>query len=343
MVRSFILSDYLSLLGVPHTEEYTDRRFDSMPFRSLFGLSKLLQEYKIPSEAYRLQTKDEVMRLPTPFLAHTPKGFVIVTGICGGSVSYLTEGVSESIPYADFLKAWDGVVFLAYPQKDSREPCYCDHARKIFFDKAKSVTLIVLALLMFAYLFITNGIWRHPTTILLTVIDLIGVYMSFLLVQKSMKIKNPAADRVCGVLQAGGCDHVLEDKASSFYGIFSWSEVGLSYFSVSLMALLVFPQWICYLAACNVCCLPFTFWSVWYQKFRAKAWCTLCLSVQCSLWLLFVCYLTGGWLKGIFPLRIEFFVLVAAYGITLLGLNKILPKFDKTPVDNESTETADAS
>ena len=126
---------------------------------------------------------------------------------------------------------------------------------------------------------------------------------------------------------------MLETKASSFFGIFSWSEVGFTYFSVSLLALLIFPQWICYLAACNILCLPFTFWSIWYQKFRARNWCTLCVSVQATLWLLFFCYLGGGWIAGIFPLRIEFFVLGVTYAVVLMALNRILPRFEPSDPD----------
>ena len=158
-------------------------------------------------------------------------------------------------------------------------------------------------------------------------IDMAGLYLTYLLLQKSLKIHNPTADRVCRVLQEGGCDSVLETKASSFFGIFSWSEVGFAYFSVSLSCLLVFPQWIGCLALCNLLCLPFTFWSIWYQKFRARVWCTLCVSVQCSLWLLFFCYLAGGWLKDLFPLKIEFFVLGLSYLAVLLALNCLLPHF----------------
>ena len=122
---------------------------------------------------------------------------------------------------------------------------------------------------------------------------------------------------------------MLETGASSFFGIFSWSEVGLTYFSVSLLSILMFPASIIYVAACNVCCLPFTVWSIWYQRFRAKAWCTLCVSVQCTLWLLFFSYLAGGWLKDLFPLKPDIFVLVAVYGFVLLGMNRIIPMISK--------------
>ena len=159
---------------------------------------------------------------------------------------------------------------------------------------------------------------------------MVGLYMSYLLMQKSLNIDSGAADNVCKAIEAGGCDSVLATKASKFFGIFGWSEVGFSYFSVSLLALLIFPEYIGYLALCNVCCLPFSFWSVWYQKYRAKAWCTLCLSVQGTLWLLFFCYLGGGWLREALPLTINFFVLGATYLAVLLLINRLSPLIDKT-------------
>lgn len=322
-----ILSDWLELLGVPHTPGYTDARFAAMPFKSLFGLQQLLKEYGVESRGYRLGDKNGLRQLEVPFIASTRHGLVIVTAISADNVTYLTQGISESIPFDRFTDAYDGRVFCAYPSAESGEPGYSDHRRDALMRRLRDHGLIAGCLLLFLYLFISNGLWRGWSTILLTLLDLAGLTLTYMLVQKSLKIKNRAADKVCKVLQEGGCDTVLEMKASKFFGIFGWSEVGFAYFSVSLLALLMFPQWTCYLALCNLCCLPFTFWSIWYQKFRAKVWCTLCVSVQCTLWLLFVCYLGGGWLKGAFPLRIEFFVLGATYLTTLLLLNKILPRF----------------
>lgn len=325
-----IFSDFLTQLGVRHTADYSDREFENMPFKSLFGLSKLLERYGIENEALRLGRPDEIALLPAPFIARTPAGFVIVTSVDGGRISYLTQGVPETMPLDEFVRAWSGVVLLAYPDEKSCEPDYAAHARDRFFTVAKKWVLLFGAIALFLYAFISNGLYRSWSTVGIALIDLLGLWLTYMLVQKSVKIKNAAADRVCGVLQAGGCDSVLEMKASKFFGIFGWSEVGFAYFSVSLLTLLLFPQWICYLAACNLCCLPFTFWSIWYQKFRAKVWCTLCVSVQASLWLLFFCYLGGGWFRGIFPLQIEFFVLGLTYLTVLLGLNRLLPLIDKS-------------
>lgn len=325
-----IFSDFLQELGVPHTKEYSDRQFEKMPFKSLFGLSKLLEQYGIDGEGYRLSSPSDVVNLTPPFIAKTGGGLVIVTDVNDRSIKYLTQGVSEEMPLEEFLKAWCATVFLAYPDEKSSEPDYGLHRREDFFKKSKKWVLLGCVVGLFLYLFISNGIYSHISTVLLTLLDLGGLFLTYLLLQKTLKIKNKVADNVCKVLQEGGCDSVLENKASKFFGLFSWSEVGFAYFSVSLLCLLIFPQWICYLALCNVCCLPYTFWSIWYQKFKAKAWCTLCVSVQCTLWLLFFCYLGGGWFSGIFPLRIEFFVLGASYLTVLLALNRVSPLFDKS-------------
>ena len=251
---------------------------------------------------------------------------MIVTAVGDDRVSYVTQGVAETVPYNAFVDAWTGVALLAYPDADAGEPDYRAHADIEMVKRSKVWVQWGCVAALFLYLFISNGIYRHVSTVILTLLNIAGLGATYLLLLKSQKVHSRFADRVCGVVEEGGCDDVLETKASSFFGIFSWSEVGFAYFSVSLLALLVFPDDINYLGAINICCLPFSFWSVWYQKTRAKAWCTLCLSVQAILWLSFACYLAGDWLHGIFPLRMPFFVTGVCYVTVLLALNRVLPK-----------------
>ena len=64
------------------------------------------------------------------------------------------------------------------------------------------------------------------------------------------------------------------------------------------------------------------------------------MSVQATLWLLFFCYLGGGWFRGVFPLRIEFFVLGVTYVTVLMALNRIMPMLDHSiSNDNDETDT----
>lgn len=322
-----IVSDILTALKVPYTSDYTEQRFEGMPFKTLFGVSQLLKEYGVESKGYKIADKSQIVSLKTPFVAQTDGGLVIVTDISGDKVTYLTQGNPETMNVVEFESVLTGIVLTLSAGADSKEPDYAKHERMQFIVRAKSVVLKLLAVALAVYLLVTNGTWRYPSVWCLVAVDLLGIWLTYMLVQKSLKIKNDTADKVCGVLQAGGCDSILKTQASSFFGIFSWSEVGFTYFGVSLLTLLLAPGAIHWLALINLCCLPFTVWSIWYQKFRAKHWCTLCVCVQASLWLQFFCYFFGHWQTPIFPLDLGFFALGATYVFVLLGLNRILPHF----------------
>ena len=322
-----LVSDFLTALKVPHTKEYTKQRFDSMAFKTLFGVSNLLKEYGVLTTGYVLEDKNEILSLKTPFIAQTRGGLVIITAINQNKVSYLTQGVAETMPFDEFIQAWTGIVLCAQVLPHAKEPDYWQHRRIVFINQSKSVLIWILAGLLVAYLLVTHSLWKYWSVWGLIVVDSCGLLLTYMLVQKSLNIKNHVADKVCGVLQEGGCDSILKTSASSFFGIFSWSEVGFTYFGVSLLAMLISPATLHWLAVINICCLPFTLWSIWYQKFRAKHWCTLCVCVQLSLWLQFICYFFGRWEVPIFPLDLGFFTLGALFIFVLLVLNKILPHF----------------
>ena len=74
MTDHTLMSDYLEALGVPHTDAYANRRFATMPFSSVFGLKKLLEEYGVDSEAFELADKAGIREADTPFLAQMPVG-----------------------------------------------------------------------------------------------------------------------------------------------------------------------------------------------------------------------------------------------------------------------------
>ncbi len=115
----------------------------------------------------------------------------------------------------------------------------------------------------------------------------------------------------------------LSRRPQAFFGIVSWSEVGLSYFGVSTAILLIFPQCIGWLALVNLLCLPFTFWSIWYQRFRLHTWCTLCVTTQALLWLQAGSYLWAGAWHHQLSSGWSLAVIAAAYGAALLALNRL--------------------
>lgn len=324
-----LVTDLLTVLKVPFTKDYSKQRFETMAFKTLFGVTQLLKEYGVDSKAFLITDKSQVSHIPVPFIAQTEGGLIIVTKTDKDFINYLTQGITESMSESEFLETWTGIVLIPIVQPGAKEPDYKKHLTDVFIKGTKQVLLWGLAGILMAYLIVINGLWRYWSVWALIAIDCFGIWLTYMLLQKSLSIKNHVADKVCGVLQEGGCDSILKTSASSFFGIFSWSEVGFTYFGVSLLAMLISPATIHWLSLINICCLPFTIWSISYQKFVAKHWCTLCVCVQLSLWLQFICYLLGKWMYPVFPLDLGFFALGATFVFILLALNKVLPHFSK--------------
>lgn len=325
-----LLSDLLEALEVDHTVAYSNRRFEEMPFRSLFGLSKLLKEYGIDNKTLRLSDKSAVKSLTPPFIAGAGGRFVVVTDVGPDRVSYLDGGESRSIERKAFDQLFCGVVMLAYPGNDAREPSYTEHHYVDIASAAKGYVMAAAIIIVVAWFFITRRVYDNAGAILLCLFNIAGLYVSYLLVRKTLGFKDKAAERVCSVMKAGGCDSIMETSASKFFGLFAWSEVGLAYFSVSLITLLVFPSQWTNLALINACTLPYSFWSIWYQRHRAHTWCTLCVCVQCLLWIEFACYWIGGmWQHGHL---LDGWQSLIILGLTYLSVMLILNAIDNLTV-----------
>lgn len=318
-----IASRWLTLLGVRHTGWWTDRRFAAMPFQTLFGLGALLREYNIETAGYSIDNKDEIGQLPMPFLAPVDNRMVIVTSVADGTVHYNSAGVAESAPIADFAQAWDGVAFTAEPTGASCEPHYATHRLSSVMRRLSVIGLWAVAAFLFAWLVATRGVAHSGWAMAMVVLDLFGLWLSYLLIQKTLGVKSKHGDAVCAVLQPGGCDSIAKSDAATFLGIFHWSEVGFTYFSVSLLTLLIFPHLWGWLAVINACALPYTVWSISYQKFVAKTWCTMCVGVQLTLWAQFFVGLCAGWFRNIAPFGLDIVALGATYAFVMLALNRL--------------------
>lgn len=344
-----LFSDFLTALGVRHTEDYSDSRFASMPFKSMFGLGNLLKDYGVASVGVNVPEESRraaLLVLPLPFLADTADGFVIVTEVDGDKATYRTQHKFFTAPLDKVLDGWNGIALVASADASSAEPDYFRHHVGEIAQGMKAWVLAILAVGLVGFAMWASGLYARWASWALLIFDCAGIYLSWLLVQKSLGIRNAAADAVCSALEEGGCDEIARSEAASFMGIFKWSEVGLAYFSVSLIAMLLFPHMLTVLAAINILCLPYTVWSISYQKFKAKTWCTLCVLVQCTLWLLFFSYLAGGITSAIFPAGtgfwIDFVVLGCIYVAVLLGINRLdsaILKLINTP-DNDTTQTS---
>lgn len=327
MTDTQFFSDLLQVLHVRHTAEYSDKRFRDMPFKSMFGLTKLLDEYGVDTLGVRLGDKDEAWKLPVPFVAPVRCGrWVTVTKIDhdADTVTYVSHLQSETASCQRFKASWNGVALLLSPSAQSVEPHYMSHRFAEVMTRLRNWGVVALAVALFVYAFVVNRLYDSWSLIFLLLVNLSGAGASVMLSQKSVGINTRTSERICSAIESNGCDHVVK-SGGTFMGILHWSDVGMGYFGVSLIALLCFPDRLLgWLTFFNACCLPYSIWSVGYQKFVAKSWCTLCLIVQASLWILAAFYLTAGGWHHLWGNVMDGVILLAFYVLSVLAINLVL-------------------
>lgn len=329
---SNILIDILKSLNIRYTTDYAMRHYKEHPHKdNLYGISQMLLNYGINSIGVKITDKEnDTFKLGLPFVAHVGDDFVLVTKYNSQSVSCIWNGEKLSVPPKEFNEKWSGNALLIQSDQNSIEPQYNSNKiisiLKNLFRSTLYISIIIL--LMISY---TSQVTHSNIMVknLLIIINILGLYVSFLLVSKQLHINNNSVDKFCTLIKDGNCNHILESKAAKLLGVIGWSEIGMGYFISNLSIIIFAPSLISYLFVINICALPYTLWSVWYQKIIAKQWCTLCLMVQIILWLIFIVNLTLD-IKAAPTINLHNILLVGSiYTIPTLSINLLLPYFTR--------------
>lgn len=284
-----IFLSFLKLTGVKFSNFFTIKFYNEHPYKyNLFGISSMLRDYGIENIGIKISDKEEINSIETPFIAHTGNDFVIVEKVSGNEVQFIETDKKIKISLNEFYKMWTGYTLIAEPDNRSIEPDYALHHRKEILKKLRKIATLSILILLFGFAFIFNNSHLQLTNLFLVLINIVGIYISYLLVLKQLHIQSNYADKLCSLFKYNDCNNILESDASKFLGVIGWSEVGLGYFITNILVLSLTPSLIPYLLIFNIFCLPYSFWSIWYQKFKAKQWCPLCLAVMLLLWSIFI-------------------------------------------------------
>ncbi|MDR0750570.1 MAG: hypothetical protein LBF62_13515 [Tannerellaceae bacterium] len=289
---------FLELLGVKHTKRYSNRVYNEHPYKnSLYSFSSLLSEYSVENVTVQLLDEDkDIKKLEVPVIVSCGSEIGIISKIENDSITLTAlNNINVKISIDQFNELWDGITLFAEAGSKSIEPHYQKHKLSDLFNSTQKYILLLFSISLILSTVWTKELYLNSIIMLLLVINLAGVFVSYLLILKHYKIQSNYADKICSLIQKGDCNDVLDSSASKLFGLIGWSEVGMSYFVSNCIILLFNPELLPLLAVVNVCTLPYSFWSVWYQKYRVNSWCTLCLIVQGLLWLIFIVNMVFGY------------------------------------------------
>lgn len=306
-----LLSEFLTLLNVKHTQ-YADKLYNEHPYKySLYGLSQMLFEYKIENIALQVEDKNmDLDEIAIPFIAHLDNGFMVVYGKRENRLLCWWKGQRIKIKTEEFKSIWSGNILLAESDLNSIEPDYKLHYMMECLERLKAIMLVSLLLGLFIIKGVENNLFFDLGVILSILFNIIGVYICWLLLKKQMHQQNSSADKLCSLFKTN-CNRLLDLKGTILWGTLTWSELGFGYFVSNLLVLFFFPALKVYLAYLGYLALLFSLWSIWFQKIKMKQWCILCLIVQVLFGILAVVYSLFGFVE--FTVYFDFQLLYMAF------------------------------
>ncbi|WP_406826388.1 vitamin K epoxide reductase family protein [Pedobacter sp. KACC 23697] len=285
-----VFNSALYALGISHTQKFSNKYYSEHPHKyNLFGISQMLSDYGINNAGIRIANKsDDIAEIECPFIAQVGGSFAVVYGVDHKLVEYRVGDLNFKIDREDFCEAWSGVALLLESNPGSIEPGYRDNHRDETINFClKAVLSLFVAIFLFLLIVRDYQNFDFGTSLSLF-INILGLSVGWMLIQKQLEIHSSYTDRICSILKQADCNDILKSDEAKILGVVSWSEVGFSYFLSNLIVIVFFKHLLFFYAIVNLCVLPFTLWSIWFQKFKIKQWCVLCLLVQVLLWSVFI-------------------------------------------------------
>lgn len=321
----------LKLLKVPHTYAYSNKYYNQYPLNNtLWGLSQMLLDYGIDNETYYIEDRIEGLAcLEFPCVIYWSGNLIVFVRRSNTHVFYYWNGALLSQPINIFEKYWSGIVMFIFASADSMEPNYKKNLLGTIFVKLFILISIIVFVGLFVYMGIGSELYQDFYNLSMFIINIIGVTVSSLLLMKQLNLSK-YVDSICSsLLNKSECGTILDSSYSKFFNLFSWAELGCSYFISNIIILTCFDDCLLYMTIVNIFALLYSFWSIWCQKYIIKQWCSLCLLVQFILWSIFIVNLLFGKINIQGINLWGFFKIGFIYGFIIILVNRLAFILDK--------------
>jgi thiol-disulfide isomerase/thioredoxin len=277
----------LELLEVRFTGNYLKEEIISHPqFPSLLTLSDVLEKYHISTLPLKIG-KEKLDQIPMPCIVQVRvQGkvyFQTLSRISEDSLGGHDEtGKVFNVNREDFLNIWTGVVLAVEKNENAAEPGIEAHLQK-----EKIQTFLISGLALFAllamgfgwYEIMGGGYGLAAAGFLL--LKLSGLVISGLIIWREIDKDNPLVQKLCSGGGKADCNTVLDDTNFKFSdGAISPGSLAFAYFfagSMTLVTQLPSVSLLPIFAWLSLATLPFVIISFYYQAFKLKKWCRLCL------------------------------------------------------------------
>ncbi len=239
-------------------------------------------------------TVDQLKDCSFPSIAvnHEEPSFVVLTAADEKQVTLIVDkAVQLEMTLAEFNEQWSGVLLLAHKTEQAGDKDFTSNSKKQLLRRLQWPLIGVLLALVIVSIFLTQGV-ASLAALPLLMLKSTGLLLAIQLSRLELDEKAEGLfSKMCNAGKKFSCTKVISSDAALLFGSISMADIGIVYFSGSLVATLLavltanVDSILSLLALLTAAALPYTLFSLFYQARVVKSWCVLCLLVQGLLWL----------------------------------------------------------
>jgi uncharacterized membrane protein len=287
-----ILYHYLNALDIRADKQRLKRLLYSHPEQnSLYAIVDTLDELNIEHVVLETETDDLKMN-GFPALVHTGENggtFLVVESMDDANVYYYKAGYGKgNETIASFESKWSKIALYAAVDEETNGRIQKNKLPSRDTRKTRTSSIILFGIIV-ALTFSFSTVWSFKLFWFL-LFNLLGFTISIFLTLHEFGESNQILHKVCHLNRHTNCNKVLRSPAAKLFGWLSMSDIGLCYFSGSILSVLIagvavqIDMVLSWLFMLSICAFPYTIFSLSYQAFKIKKWCLLCLGIITVLW-----------------------------------------------------------
>lgn len=330
-MKRLFLEHFLDLVNFKYTKSTIKNYTENPNKNNLLGIIQTLRDIGIKCNGYMISEEKDFCDLKYPIISVHNHQFITILLGNDHLIQYIEDNHSYIVETSSFIQNWNGKIIEIESIDSYQEVNYKSHRLHDFFYSFSNLAIYILIPFILIGLGVLSRFWDSSSSVILLILYFVGACIACLSYAEYLNSQNKTAKYICSVIPDSNCNVISGNRAFKVFKIFHLSEIGLSFFIVNFISILIFNCNTKILSIYSLLSLPVCIWSLLYQKFVIHQWCTFCIGIITTSMSLFIFFAANGfYLVSDISVSFQHFLLFSIVGSSYIIFAIIINKFSSS-------------